>query len=166
MPAGLARSSLRPIFLPGDGGATRIAVELYLALPSKVSSTILKLHEYTDLLRSEGLVTSNPALVMQSFTDARYLPVVFEWVSSAAPNAADVNPAVQGVRAELDAISDLETIASFVDYQERFPPFKPRPVGGRSVPASSTWGVVISAAMMIALVAVLLRRRVSSAARI
>ena len=152
-------NSLRPIFLPGDGGATRIAVELYHALPNEVGNMIQKLNEYLLILHNEGFTSSCPALVMQSFTDVKYLPIVFEWISTTAPNAAGKNSVVQNIRAELDEISDLESMSSFVDYQERFPSFKSIAAGGVIIPASSTWTIIILVIMTIVLGTILLRRR-------
>ena len=74
-------------------------------------------------LRSEGLVTERPSIVMRT-TDGTIIEI-FEWVSKEAIAGAHHNPAVLELWKRFDAVCTYETPSNLPEFQTMFSHFEP-----------------------------------------
>ncbi|SPE35024.1 conserved hypothetical protein [Candidatus Sulfopaludibacter sp. SbA3] len=74
-------------------------------------------------LRSEGLVTDRPSIVMR--TAGGIIVEVFEWVSQEAIAGAHHNPVVLELWKRFEAVCSYETPSSLPEFQKVFQHFEP-----------------------------------------
>jgi len=74
-------------------------------------------------LRSEGLVTERPSIVMRTADGT--IVEVFEWVSQEAIAGAHHNPAVLQLWKRFEAVCSYETPANLPEFQKMFSHFEP-----------------------------------------
>jgi len=74
-------------------------------------------------LRSEGLVTERPSIVMRT-ADGTIIEV-FEWVSQEAIAGAHQNPVVLELWKRFEAVCSYETASRLPEFQKMFSHFEP-----------------------------------------
>ena len=74
-------------------------------------------------LRSEGLVTERPSIVMRTADGT--IVEVFEWVSQESIARAHHNPAVLALWKRFEAVCSYETPANLPEFQKMFSHFEP-----------------------------------------
>jgi hypothetical protein len=80
-------------------------------------------HNHLPPLRSEGLVTERPSIVMRTADGT--IVEVFEWVSQEAIAGAHCNPAVIELWKSFEAVCSYETPANLPEFQKMFSHFEP-----------------------------------------
>ncbi len=78
--------------------------------------------DHLPVLRSQGLVTDRPTLVLRA-KDGTLLEI-FEWASVAAIDAAHANPAVQALWTRFSACCDYVTLGDLAEASTMFPGFE------------------------------------------
>lgn len=79
--------------------------------------------EHVPILRSQGLVTDQPALVMRAKNGT--LLEVFEWTSTEAVEDAHHDPVVRAMWKRFDAACTFESLTSLEECKVPFPHFEP-----------------------------------------
>jgi hypothetical protein len=74
-------------------------------------------------LRSEGLVTDRPSIVMRT-ADGTIIEI-FEWVSQEAIAGAHQNPAVLDLWKRFEAVCSYKTPSNLTEFQKMFSHFEP-----------------------------------------
>jgi hypothetical protein len=74
-------------------------------------------------LRSEGLVTDRPSIVMRTADGT--IVEIFEWVSQEATAGAHQNPAVIDLWKRFEAVCSYETPSNLPEFQKMFSHFEP-----------------------------------------
>lgn len=101
----------------------RLVVAAYRALPGKESVLLAEVRDHVPLLRSEGLATDRPTVVMRAKDGA--IVQVFEWASPAAMEEAKTNPRVRAMWNRFDACSEVAPLNTLFESGDLFAEFEP-----------------------------------------
>jgi hypothetical protein len=86
----------------------RLVVAAYRALPGKEPVLLAEVRDHVPLLRSEGLATDRPTVVMHANDGA--IVQVFEWASPAEMEEAKTNPRVRAMWNRFYACSEVSPL--------------------------------------------------------
>ena len=100
----------------------RMVVVAYRPHPERIGDFLACLRDHVPILRSEGLATMQPPLVMRAASGA--FVEIFEWQSDAAIERAHQNSAVAALWARFSACCDYVPLASLPEAQHPFSPFE------------------------------------------
>ncbi|RYG26638.1 MAG: hypothetical protein EON93_21300 [Burkholderiales bacterium] len=101
----------------------RLVVAAYRALPGKESVLLAEVRDHVPLLRSEGLATDRPTVVMRAKDGA--IVQVFEWASPAAMEEAKKNPRVRAMWERFNACSEVSPLNTLFESGDLFAEFEP-----------------------------------------
>jgi hypothetical protein len=102
----------------------RVVICVYRPKRGKEAVLLAEVRDHHHLLRSEGLATDRPPVIMRAKDGA--ILEVFEWASPAAIEEAHANPRVQAMWARFGEVCALaeaaEPFAEFEPMEIHFPP--------------------------------------------
>ena len=101
----------------------RIVIVAYRPLPGKAAELVTLAKSHVDRLKSEGLVSDRPPVIMQA-ADGTVVEV-FEWKSKEAIENAHSNPAVQKMWGEFAEVCEYVPAAEVDELKQMFSEFKP-----------------------------------------
>lgn len=101
----------------------RLVIAAYHALPGKEDVLLAEVRDHVPLLRSEGLATDRPAVVMRAKDGA--IVQVFEWASPAAMEEAKHNPRVLAMWDRFNACSEVAPLNTLFESGDLFAEFEP-----------------------------------------
>ncbi len=101
----------------------RLVVAAYRALPGKEPVLLAEVRDHVPLLRSEGLATDRPTVVMRAKDGA--ILQVFEWASPAAMEEAKRNPRVVAMWERFNACSEVAPLNTLFESADLFAEFEP-----------------------------------------
>jgi hypothetical protein len=100
-----------------------ISVACYKPRPGCEEALLELVRNHLPPLRSEGLVTERPSIVMRTADGT--IVEVFEWVSQEAIAGAHHNPTVIGLWQRFEAVCSYEIPANLPEFQKMFSHFEP-----------------------------------------
>jgi hypothetical protein len=100
-----------------------ISVACYKPRPGHEAALLDLIHNHLPPLRSQGLVTDRPSIVMRT-ADGTIIEV-FEWISQDAIAAAHDNPVVLDLWQRFEALCQYETPSNIPEFQHMFAHFEP-----------------------------------------
>ena len=103
---------------------SRMVIVAYKAKPGKTEELKQLLHEHVPVLRTQGLVTERPAVLMEAADDV--FVEVFEWASAEAIQAAHQNSTVAALWKRFEAACEYIPIADVAEAKQLFSEFSPR----------------------------------------
>lgn len=101
----------------------RLVVAAYRALPGKEPVLLAEVRDHVPFLRSGGLATDRPTVVMHANDGA--IVQVFEWASPAAMEEAKRNPRVRAMWERFDACSEVAPFNTLFESDDLFAEFEP-----------------------------------------
>lgn len=101
----------------------RLVIVAYRSKPGKENVLLAEVRDHVHLLRSEGLATDRPAIVMRAKDGA--IIEVFEWASPAAIEEAHSNARVQAMWARFAACCDYAPLNTLFESADMFAEFEP-----------------------------------------
>lgn len=101
----------------------RVVIVAYRPKPGKEDQLLAELRDHVHVLRSEGLATDRPPVLMRA-KDGTLLEV-FEWASPAAIEQAHANPRVQAMWGRFAACCDYTPLSSLAEAGNLFAEFEP-----------------------------------------
>ena len=112
----------------------RIVIACYRPKPGKREALRSLIVDHVATLRAQNLVTDRAPITMEAKDGT--IVEVFEWVSSAAIEAAHTNPAVLAMWNEYAAVCDYVPLNTLAEAAEMFADFTPRfdETGGAGAP--------------------------------
>jgi len=100
-----------------------ISVACYRPRPGCEEALLDLVRNHLPLLRSEGLVTGRPPIVMRT-ADGTIIEI-FEWVSQETIAGAHHNPVVLDLWKRFEAVCTYETPSNLPEFQKMFSHFEP-----------------------------------------
>ena len=100
-----------------------ISVACYKPKPGCEEALIDLVRDHLPPLRSQGLVTDRPSIVMR--TADGIIVEIFEWVSPDAIAGAHQNPVVIGLWKRFEAVCTYEIASNIPEFQKMFSHFEP-----------------------------------------
>ena len=100
-----------------------ISVACYKPRPGKEAELLELVRNHLPPLRSQGLVTGRPSIVMRT-ADGTIIEV-FEWLSQDAIAAAHENPVVLDLWKRFETVCWYETPSNIPEFQHMFAHFEP-----------------------------------------
>lgn len=101
----------------------RIVIVAYKPRPGRSAELRCLCAEHVPALRSEGLVTSRPAVLAEAADGT--IVEVFEWASADAIGRAHSNPAVQRLWARFAEVCEAVPVGSVPEASQLFSEFSP-----------------------------------------
>ena|SRR5579872_4974203 len=100
-----------------------ISVACYKPKPGCAEALIDLVRDHLPPLRSQGLVTERPSIVMRAADGT--IVEVFEWVSQEAIAGAHQNPVVIGLWQRFEAVCTYAIPSNVPEFQKMFSHFEP-----------------------------------------
>jgi hypothetical protein len=100
-----------------------LSVACYKPRPGKDAELLELVHNHLPPLRSQGLVTARPSIVMRT-ADGTVIEV-FEWCSQDAIAAAHESPVVLELWKRFETVCWYETPSNIPEFQHMFAHFEP-----------------------------------------
>lgn len=101
----------------------RMVIVAYRPKPGQADVLLAELRDHVHVLRSEGLATDRPPLVMRARDGT--LIEIFEWASPAAITQAHTNPRVQAMWGRFAACCDYTPLNALAEAGDLFAEFEP-----------------------------------------
>ncbi|GMA59648.1 hypothetical protein NZD89_08950 [Alicyclobacillus fastidiosus] len=101
---------------------TNVVIVAYRPLPGHEEETRALLNKHVPTLRTNGLITEQETLLLQS-QDGTFLEI-FEWNGPEAAKKAHENAQVRETWGEMEKILEITTLSTLPEANKRFAPFR------------------------------------------